>query len=193
MVMVWLEVGQGEVRGACAPPPHPNSPHLDPPPPSRPPPLPRSSLNPHSNAPPPPPPQGGLQPTSTLTGGGVAYKSEETAPPWGTACARGKRGGGKKKGARAGMGQKSGVAEGESGKGTGTRPKQHRGPSPTTSSPWPGPTIEAYLVGRCLSANIQYCIHYKLVTSHGLVRLRRRRSKEVTERWWDKVTIGEAD
>ena len=30
MVMVWLEGGQGEVRGACAlPPPHPKSPHLD--------------------------------------------------------------------------------------------------------------------------------------------------------------------
>ena len=47
MVMVWLEGGQGEVRGACAPPPprnttnhptwtptpHPKSPHLDPFPP----------------------------------------------------------------------------------------------------------------------------------------------------------------
>ena len=46
MVMVWLEGGQGEVRGACAPPPppntpnrptwtpshHPELPHLDPPP-----------------------------------------------------------------------------------------------------------------------------------------------------------------
>ena len=33
-VSVWLEGGQGEVRGACAPPPpqHPKSPHLDPPP-----------------------------------------------------------------------------------------------------------------------------------------------------------------
>ena len=49
LMMVWLEGGQGEVRGACAPTPatpqiappgtpppphthHPNSPHLDPPP-----------------------------------------------------------------------------------------------------------------------------------------------------------------
>ena len=33
MVMVWLEGGQGEVRGACAPPPqHPKSPYLEPPP-----------------------------------------------------------------------------------------------------------------------------------------------------------------
>ena len=34
MVMVWLEGGQGEVRGACAPPPppHPKLPHLEPPP-----------------------------------------------------------------------------------------------------------------------------------------------------------------
>ena len=34
MVMVWLEGGQGEVSGACAPPPpqHPKLPHLDPPP-----------------------------------------------------------------------------------------------------------------------------------------------------------------
>ena len=33
MVMVWLEGGQEEVRGACAPPPqHPKSPNLDPPP-----------------------------------------------------------------------------------------------------------------------------------------------------------------
>ena len=59
MVMVWLEGGQGEVRGACAPPPapqHPKSPHLDPPPPNRPswsPPPIRPSLKP-----PPPPPQG---------------------------------------------------------------------------------------------------------------------------------------
>ena len=32
MVMVWLEGGQGEVRGTCAPPP-PKWHHLDPPPP----------------------------------------------------------------------------------------------------------------------------------------------------------------
>ena len=53
MVTVWLEGGLGEVRGACAPPPPPNTPirPLDPPPnrPSRsaPPPM------------PPPPPQMG--------------------------------------------------------------------------------------------------------------------------------------
>ena len=53
MVMVWLEGGQGEVRGACAPPP--KSPHLDPPPiapPPNPPPMPPPP-------PPPPPPPGG--------------------------------------------------------------------------------------------------------------------------------------
>ena len=51
MVLVWFEGGQGEVRGACAPPapptpqiappepppPHLKLPHLDPPPPNRPP------------------------------------------------------------------------------------------------------------------------------------------------------------
>ena len=37
MVMVRLEGGQEEVRGACAPPPqHPKLPHLDPPPPNSP-------------------------------------------------------------------------------------------------------------------------------------------------------------
>ena len=50
MVMVWLEGGQGEVRGACAPlpPQHPKSPHLDPPPnrPSRSPPPPKPLLDP---------------------------------------------------------------------------------------------------------------------------------------------------
>ena len=66
------------------PPPshhHPKLPHPGPPPnrPSRPPPH-RPSLNPPSNAlPPPPPPQGAFGPL--LLGGGVAYKSEETAPP----------------------------------------------------------------------------------------------------------------
>ena len=50
MVMVWLEGGQGEVRGACAPPPsppeHPKSPHLDPPP--------HHPKSPHLDPPPPP-------------------------------------------------------------------------------------------------------------------------------------------
>ena len=32
MVMLWLEGGQVEVRGACAPPPHPKLPHMDSPP-----------------------------------------------------------------------------------------------------------------------------------------------------------------
>ena len=63
MVMVWLEGGQGEVRGT--PPPH-----LDPPP----------TDPPDCEPLPEPPPPRGLRPTST-GGGGVAYKSEETAPP----------------------------------------------------------------------------------------------------------------
>ena len=94
MVRVWLEGGQGEVRGACAPPPphhhppHPKSPHPDPLSPTNPlDPAPhRPSLNPLSNA---PTPLGGLWPTSTGGGGEVTYKSEETSPPpWppSTAC-----------------------------------------------------------------------------------------------------------
>ena len=49
--MVWLEGGQGEVRGACAPPPppkHPKLPHLDPRPHHHP-------ELPHLNPPPPQP------------------------------------------------------------------------------------------------------------------------------------------
>ena len=50
--MVWLEGGQGEVRGACAPPPapqHPKSPHLEPPnrPSQSPPPQPLLDPAPH--------------------------------------------------------------------------------------------------------------------------------------------------
>ena len=75
------------------PPPshhHPKLPHLGPLPqptlptppppnrPSRPPPPHRPSLNPPLQCP-PPPPQGAFGPL--LLGGGVAYKSEETAPP----------------------------------------------------------------------------------------------------------------
>ena len=68
MVMVWLEGGQGEVRGACAPPPpHPKLPHLEPPPPpqptlpERPPPPPKPLLD-------PPPPPRGLWPTVSWGG-----------------------------------------------------------------------------------------------------------------------------
>ena len=83
MVMVWLEGGQGEVRGACAPlrppptpqiappgpppptttpncptwtPPQPAPPGAPPPSPSYTPPPHSPSLNPPSDAPPPPPP-----------------------------------------------------------------------------------------------------------------------------------------
>ena len=81
MVMVWLEGGQGEVRGAYAPlptdppraPPHPNrpsrTPHakplLDPPPNSR---LPEPPLQCPPPPPPPPPPQGASG--QQLVGGG---------------------------------------------------------------------------------------------------------------------------
>ena len=71
MVMVWLEGGQGEVRGACAPPPpHPKSPRLDPPPQPTlldPPPIRPPPLTPPSHAPPPPKGdhvQGQARPTS---------------------------------------------------------------------------------------------------------------------------------
>ena len=64
MVMVWLEGGQVEVRGACAPPhPHPKSPHLGPPPPQATLPDPPPPSKPLPNTPPPPkkpPPPGGL-------------------------------------------------------------------------------------------------------------------------------------
>ena len=67
-----VEGGQGEVRGACAPPPHPKSPHLDPPPnrPSRSPPPqapPRPPSSP-SLTPPLPPPHRGLRPTVSWGG-----------------------------------------------------------------------------------------------------------------------------
>ena len=82
MVMVWLEGGRGEVRGACAPPPHhPKSPHLDPPPPHNEPsqPHPKRTLptpppyplpEPHIQCPPPP----CLRPASTGGGGSRAQK-----------------------------------------------------------------------------------------------------------------------
>ena len=71
MVMVWLEGGHGEVRGACAPPPPPtpNRPTWNPPPPPQPtlpepPPPPKPLLDPPPQSPlaepplqcPPPPP-----------------------------------------------------------------------------------------------------------------------------------------
>ena len=78
------EGGQGEVTGACAPPPTtPNRPTWTPPPPTDPPDRPpphRPSLNPPPPMPPPPPPPlGAFGPL--LLGGGVASKSEGTAPP----------------------------------------------------------------------------------------------------------------
>ena len=71
MVMVWLEGGQGEARGACPPPPQPTLP--DPPPLQS------------------PPPPGAFGPL--LLGGGVAYRSEETSPPWPAAWLEGGGGG----------------------------------------------------------------------------------------------------
>ena len=106
LVMVWLEGGQGEVRGACPPPPpqHPKSPHLDPPPPPRiaplgapppptdppgappPPPLypPHSpSLNSPLRCPPPPPPPPPPKGASgqQLVGGLVGVQIPGVAPP----------------------------------------------------------------------------------------------------------------
>ena len=106
MVMVWLEGGQGEVRGACAPPPptpqhpksphldppphhhHPNSPHMDPPsptdPPGAPPQAPPRPPPPHSPLlepplpPPPPPPPRGLRPSNSLGG---SWRPEPRGPP----------------------------------------------------------------------------------------------------------------
>ena len=107
MVMVWLEGGQGEVRGACAPPPPtpqialpgppppqppPRIAPLGPPPPQRPsrrapPPAPpkppppiRPSLHPPSNAPPPPPPPQGAS-GQQLVGGVVGVQNRGVAPP----------------------------------------------------------------------------------------------------------------
>ena len=63
MVMLWLEGGQGEVRGACGPPPpHPKSPRLDPPP------QPTLLDPPHSPPLDPPPPPRGLRPTVSWGG-----------------------------------------------------------------------------------------------------------------------------
>ena len=83
MVMVWLEGGQGEVRGASPPPhtpnrptwippPHPNSSHLDPPPTVPEPPH-SPLLDPPLPCPPlPPPPQGasGQRLVGGVVGGG---------------------------------------------------------------------------------------------------------------------------
>ena len=105
MVMVWLEGGQGEVRGACAPPPpqHPKSPHLDPPPPTTPncptwtppptdppgaPPPPAPPIPPPAPPipppfalpePPPPRPQGASG--QQLVGGVVGVQNRGVAPP----------------------------------------------------------------------------------------------------------------
>ena len=103
MVMVWLEGGQGEVKGACAPPPppntpncptwtpphhHPELPHLDPPPqptlpeaPTPAPPIPPPH-SPSLNAPPPmpPPPKGASG--QQLVGGVVGVQNRGVAPPW---------------------------------------------------------------------------------------------------------------
>ena len=98
MVMVWLEGGQEEVRGACAPPPPntpnrptwtppptttPNCPTWTPPPtdpPGAPPPAPPRPP-PHSPAlnPPPPPPQGASG--QQLVGGVVGVQNRGVAPP----------------------------------------------------------------------------------------------------------------
>ena len=68
-----LEGGQGEVRGACAPPPpqHPKSPHPDPPPPPQ----------PTLPDPPPPPPQGASG--QQLVGGVVGVQIRGVAAPVG--------------------------------------------------------------------------------------------------------------
>ena len=84
MVMVWLEGGQGEVRGAYVPPPpHPKSLRLDPPqptlldpPPISPPPDPPLPCPP---PPPPPPPQGASG--QQLVGGVVGVQNRGVAPP----------------------------------------------------------------------------------------------------------------
>ena len=90
MVMVWLEGGQGEVRGACAPPlpttpqiappgspppPTPMRPTWNPPPPTDPPgapPSPKPLLD-------PPPPQGASG--QQLVGGVVGVQNRGVAPP----------------------------------------------------------------------------------------------------------------
>ena len=100
MVMVWLEGGQGEVTGACAPPPpqHPKSPHLDPPPPPRIAPLGPPPTNPPGAPPPappipppspslPPPPSNATPPPQgasgqQLVGGVVGVQNRGVAPPW---------------------------------------------------------------------------------------------------------------
>ena len=86
MVMVWLEGGQGEARGACAPPPSPpppSPPQISPPgPPPPQPTLPEPPPLPMPPPPPPPPPPPGGPSAHFYWGGEVAYRSEETSPPW---------------------------------------------------------------------------------------------------------------
>ena len=81
MVMVWFEGVQGEVRGACAPPPPTPPPQIAPPGPPTDPPNPTPPIarpgTPPSNAPPPPP--RGLRPTST--GGGESRIKARRRPP----------------------------------------------------------------------------------------------------------------
>ena len=95
MVMVWLEGGQGEVRGACAPPPPtPNRPTWIPPPQIAPPdPPPQPTLpEPPPQAPPrpppipcpppPPPPAQGASGQQLVGGGGVVgVQNRGVAPP----------------------------------------------------------------------------------------------------------------
>ena len=78
MVMVWLEGGQGEVRGAYAPPPPPARPPATPNRPTWTPPTPPL---PEPAPPMPPPPPPGLQPNSTLGGGGGRVQKRGDIPP----------------------------------------------------------------------------------------------------------------
>ena len=80
MVMVWLEGGQEEVRGACAPPSPPTDPPGVPPPPK---PL-LDPPPPHLPLPEPPlqcPPPRGLPPTVSWGGGGELASRTEGSPP----------------------------------------------------------------------------------------------------------------
>ena len=91
MVMLWLEGGQGEVRGACPPPPNrptwtppPTDPPGDPPPnrPSRSPPPPIAPRRPPPPNPPPPPPPPPPQGASgqQLARGVVGVQNRGVAP-----------------------------------------------------------------------------------------------------------------
>ena len=85
MVMVWLEGGQGEVRGACAPLPPLPTPQIaspgPPPQPTLPEPLPPKPLldPPPIALPEPPPPQGASG--QQLVGGVVGVQNRGVAPP----------------------------------------------------------------------------------------------------------------